>query len=137
MHAFYNGFLALDSRHTNVYECINSYIIDVCTHAPLVECVELYMIHSKMDTARFSYCVLCVLQKPLRFLANYKNPCWHETVQRGNTNKTVLRCLPYYMIAGQTKCGTTDLYFALIEHPSIERCIVKEPQWWAVKRFSK
>ena len=104
---------------------------------PLVECVELHMIRSIMDTARFNYCVLCVLQKPLRFLANYKNPCWHETVQRGNTNKTVLRCLPYYMISGQAKCGTTDLYFALIEHPSIEQCIVKDLQWWAIRRFSK
>ena len=97
-------------------------------------------------TSRYSKIMYSVLKKPLSFLADYKNPCWFETaqttvdgvpatspVQRHRT----LRCLPYYMIVGQPKSGTTDLYFTLTLHPDIERCNIKEPHWWTKARFSK
>ncbi|XP_067908909.1 carbohydrate sulfotransferase 15 [Heterodontus francisci] len=46
-----------------------------------------------------------------------------------------LRCLPYFYIIGQPKCGTTDLYNRLRLHPEVSFSIVKEPHWWTRKRF--
>ncbi|XP_058477786.1 carbohydrate sulfotransferase 15 [Solea solea] len=45
-----------------------------------------------------------------------------------------MRCLPYFYIIGQPKCGTTDLYTRLSLHPDIFTT-VKEPHWWTRKRF--
>ncbi|KAG8445601.1 hypothetical protein GDO86_010398 [Hymenochirus boettgeri] len=45
-----------------------------------------------------------------------------------------LRCLPYFYIIGQPKCGTTDLYNRLLVHPSVRFSAIKEPQWWTRKR---
>ncbi|GAB6023027.1 Carbohydrate sulfotransferase 15 [Chamberlinius hualienensis] len=41
-----------------------------------------------------------------------------------------LRCLPYFVIIGQVKCGTTDLFRRLELHPQIEMGMLKEPDWW-------
>ncbi|XP_066526855.1 carbohydrate sulfotransferase 15 isoform X2 [Hoplias malabaricus] len=46
-----------------------------------------------------------------------------------------LRCLPYFYIIGQPKCGTTDLYDRLRLHPQIRFTTMKEPHWWTRKRF--
>ncbi|KAK0142120.1 Carbohydrate sulfotransferase 15 [Merluccius polli] len=45
------------------------------------------------------------------------------------------RCLPYFYIIGQPKCGTTDLYDRLRMHPDVRFSISKEPHWWTRKRF--
>ncbi|XP_056433799.1 carbohydrate sulfotransferase 15-like isoform X1 [Gadus chalcogrammus] len=45
------------------------------------------------------------------------------------------RCLPYFYIIGQPKCGTTDLYDRLRMHPDVRFGISKEPHWWTRKRF--
>lgn len=45
------------------------------------------------------------------------------------------RCLPYFYIAGQPKCGTTDLFHSLVLHPQIVMPVAKEPHWWARGRF--
>ncbi|CAL8304324.1 unnamed protein product [Lota lota] len=45
------------------------------------------------------------------------------------------RCLPYFYIIGQPKCGTTDLYDRLRLHPDVRFSISKEPHWWTRKRF--
>ncbi|KAI0238033.1 Carbohydrate sulfotransferase 15 [Lamellibrachia satsuma] len=83
--------------------------------------------------------------KPLSFLADYKNPCLFETAQTTVDGVPVtspvqrqgkLHCLPYYMIVGQPKSGTTDLYFTLTLHPDIEQCNIKEPHWWTRARFT-
>lgn len=100
-----------------------------------------------------------------QFLRNYKNPCWCELIPdivssmyrtkilaghatyfaslRNFWKKKVgqhrpfrLRCLPYFYIIGQPKCGTTDLFFKLTSHPHIVKPPVKEPHWWTRKRFS-
>ncbi|KAJ3607679.1 hypothetical protein NHX12_024730 [Muraenolepis orangiensis] len=47
------------------------------------------------------------------------------------------RCLPYFYIIGQPKCGTTDLYDRLRRHPDVRFSISKEPHWWTRKRFGK
>ncbi|XP_067225954.1 carbohydrate sulfotransferase 15-like isoform X2 [Chanodichthys erythropterus] len=46
-----------------------------------------------------------------------------------------LRCLPYFYIIGQPKCGTTDLYERLRLHPDVHLTLPKEPHWWSRKRF--
>ncbi|KAL0964790.1 hypothetical protein UPYG_G00329000 [Umbra pygmaea] len=48
-----------------------------------------------------------------------------------------LRCLPYFYIIGQPKCGTTDLYDRLRLHPDVRFTTFKEPHWWTRKRFGK
>lgn len=48
-----------------------------------------------------------------------------------------MRCLPYFYIIGQPKCGTTDLYDRLRLHPDIKFTIFKEPHWWTRKRFGE
>nr|XP_057918696.1 carbohydrate sulfotransferase 15-like [Doryrhamphus excisus]XP_057918697.1 carbohydrate sulfotransferase 15-like [Doryrhamphus excisus]XP_057918698.1 carbohydrate sulfotransferase 15-like [Doryrhamphus excisus]XP_057918699.1 carbohydrate sulfotransferase 15-like [Doryrhamphus excisus]XP_057918700.1 carbohydrate sulfotransferase 15-like [Doryrhamphus excisus]XP_057918701.1 carbohydrate sulfotransferase 15-like [Doryrhamphus excisus]XP_057918702.1 carbohydrate sulfotransferase 15-like [Doryr len=46
-----------------------------------------------------------------------------------------IRCLPYFYIIGQPKCGTTDLYNRLRLHPDVKFTPFKEPHWWTRKRF--
>lgn len=48
-----------------------------------------------------------------------------------------LRCLPYFYIIGQPKCGTTDLFYRLLEHPQLKYNAFKEPHWWNRRRFGK
>ncbi|XP_042192529.1 carbohydrate sulfotransferase 15 isoform X1 [Callorhinchus milii] len=59
---------------------------------------------------------------------------WKHLQHRGDQHYR-LRCLPYFYIIGQPKCGTTDLYNRLRLHPDISFSIVKEPHWWTRKRF--
>ncbi|CAH2322833.1 carbohydrate sulfotransferase 15 [Pelobates cultripes] len=54
-------------------------------------------------------------------------------LQEGNRYR--LRCLPYFYIIGQPKCGTTDLYDRLRLHPRVRFSAFKEPHWWTRKRF--
>ncbi|CAB1416697.1 unnamed protein product [Pleuronectes platessa] len=46
-----------------------------------------------------------------------------------------MRCLPYFYIIGQPKCGTTDLYDRLKLRPDVRFTTFKEPHWWTRKRF--
>lgn len=53
------------------------------------------------------------------------------------TNPKRLRCMPYFYIVGQPKCGSTDLYFKITLHPDVVRPPMKEPHWWSKNRFGK
>ena len=53
-----------------------------------------------------------------------KNPCWRE----GNGNVT---CLPYIMVLGEMKCGTTSMYKMLSNHPQVRRPLVKEKRYFS------
>ncbi|KAF1373744.1 hypothetical protein PFLUV_G00242130 [Perca fluviatilis] len=46
-----------------------------------------------------------------------------------------MRCLPYFYIIGQPKCGTTDLYDQLSLHQDVKFSTFKEPHWWTRRRF--
>lgn len=48
-----------------------------------------------------------------------------------------LRCLPYFMIIGQPKCGTTDLFWKIAKHPDILTPPIKELHWWSRSRHGK
>ncbi|XP_041376875.1 carbohydrate sulfotransferase 15-like [Gigantopelta aegis] len=82
--------------------------------------------------------------KPISTLKRFKNPCWYESqplrsdcrigpfafIKNVDTaTNQQLRCLPYFYIIGQPKCGTTDIYFRLIQHPQIAKPPNKEPFW--------
>ncbi|XP_052829247.1 carbohydrate sulfotransferase 15 isoform X2 [Octopus bimaculoides] len=49
-----------------------------------------------------------------------------------------LRCLPYFYLVGVDKCGTTDLFSRLRQHPELLRTNAlngKETHWWSWRRF--
>jgi hypothetical protein len=46
-----------------------------------------------------------------------------------------LRCLPYFYIAGFSKCGTTDLHANLMQHQHILPGLYKEPRFWDESRY--
>lgn len=52
-------------------------------------------------------------------------------------NPKRLRCLPYFLIIGQPKCGSTDLFWKIANHPDIETPPIKELHWWSRSRQGK
>ncbi|XP_030837200.1 carbohydrate sulfotransferase 15-like [Strongylocentrotus purpuratus] len=61
---------------------------------------------------------------PQHFLDNFKNPCW---VRDG----AELNCLPYFYVIGMYKCGTTDIWTKIVDHPDCVD-VPKEPHWWGL-----
>ncbi|XP_060068353.1 carbohydrate sulfotransferase 15-like [Ylistrum balloti] len=98
------------------------------------------------------------------FLPDMKNPCWYDddndrrtvwieylcsmdsgyasrlcNLYSGNrkTKKKILRCLPYFMLIGQPKSGSTDLFKRIVQHPDVRSSISKEPHWWTRYRHCR
>ncbi|XP_072029692.1 carbohydrate sulfotransferase 15-like [Amphiura filiformis] len=67
---------------------------------------------------------------PSTFEAGLRSPCWR---QRSDYK---LLCLPSFFLAGVGKCGTTDIWNKIVEHPQIIR-VVKEPRWWTRLRYGR
>lgn len=67
-----------------------------------------------------------------RLRANFHKHLYHK-----DGKDFRLRCLPYFYIIGQPKCGTTDLFHRMLLHPEVKFNIMKEPHWWTRKRFGK
>ncbi|KAL3971919.1 disabled-like proiein [Sarotherodon galilaeus] len=65
-----------------------------------------------------------------RLRANFHQHLYHK-----DGKDFRLRCLPYFYIIGQPKCGTTDLFHRMLLHPEVKFNIMKEPHWWTRKRF--
>ncbi|XP_067671765.1 carbohydrate sulfotransferase 15-like [Haliotis asinina] len=77
----------------------------------------------------------------------FKNPCWWEEHVPENTcplaegalkksfrwmklgSGKILRCLPYFFIIGQAKCGTTTLFSRISQHPEVAPHAMKETHW--------
>ena len=77
--------------------------------------------------------IFCLRLPP--FLPNLTNPCFYDIDEN---MKTKMRCLPYFYILGQSKCGTTDLHGRMMYHPLIRNnkgVIGKEATFWAWGRF--
>ena len=47
----------------------------------------------------------------------------------GAYSNDVLRCVPYYLVLGWAKSGTSDMFEKMMAHPLILRPPVKEPAW--------
>lgn len=75
------------------------------------------------DVCDYMYMNSTSYAAPLPYL---KNPCYEECDGGYNT----VRCLPYYMIIGMPKCGTTSLYFDLTHHKDVVRAKRKEPMYF-------
>ena len=65
-------------------------------------------------------------QGPFDFIEKSKNPCFYSE------NK--VRCVPYFFLAGFSKCGTSDLYARVIKHPQVTPTN-KEMKWFSRRRF--
>ncbi|XP_028826523.1 carbohydrate sulfotransferase 15 isoform X1 [Denticeps clupeoides] len=73
--------------------------------------------------------------KRFRNVFDYLRNAFREHFFKRNGKYFRIRCLPYFYIIGQPKCGTTDLYDRLRLHPEVRFSIFKEPHWWTRKRF--
>ncbi|KAK7101939.1 carbohydrate sulfotransferase 15-like [Littorina saxatilis] len=81
--------------------------------------------YKKEKTQTFSYI------EPGEFLPTSKNPCWYDDPNK----KRLMRCIPYFYVAGVAKCGTTDLYKRIRYHPDIMEGELKEYHWWDRLRY--
>ncbi|XP_063447214.1 carbohydrate sulfotransferase 15-like [Mytilus trossulus] len=73
--------------------------------------------------------ILCM--KPFQYLPNFKNPCWRDV-------NYAIKCLPYFMLIGIDKSGTTDLFSRITKHPEIKGNTgnqEKETKWWSWLRY--
>ncbi|MBN3275973.1 CHSTF sulfotransferase, partial [Polyodon spathula] len=73
--------------------------------------------------------------KRFRTVFDYLRNAFREHLYRQGNKYYRFRCLPYFYIIGQPKCGTTDLYDRLRLHPDVRFTTFKEPHWWTRKRF--
>ena len=73
------------------------------------------------------------------FQTNSKNPCFYveknsskpeKHRQKVRNNHKELRCLPYFLLIGFSKCATSDLWKRLTQHPQIVGPRRKEPHYW-------
>lgn len=71
------------------------------------------------------------------FLKNFKNPCFYRNISTENDKSPKLRlqCLPYFLIAGFPKAGTTDLFTRLLNHPDVALVHIKEPRFFNIGRY--
>lgn len=52
----------------------------------------------------------------------------------------MLRCLPYFHILGVDKCGTTDLYSRIAQHPHVllnSGKLGKETGYWCWRKYGE
>ena len=77
----------------------------------------------------------CTIFYPIPFLQprpvldkKYKNPCFHKGSQ--------LYCLPYYMLIGEAKCGTTEFMSKISQHPKVWKPRGKEQNWFDKRRLT-
>lgn len=68
------------------------------------------------------------------FISQSKNPCWWNGT--GGTTQLRLHCLPYFFLAGVSKCGSTDIFSRLTGHPQVIPPKQKEPRWFDRRRFA-
>ncbi|MBN3324539.1 CHSTF sulfotransferase, partial [Atractosteus spatula] len=73
--------------------------------------------------------------KRFRTVFDYLRNAFREHLYHHESKNYRIRCLPYFYIIGQPKCGTTDLYDRLRLHPDVRFTTFKEPHWWTRKRF--
>ncbi|KAL3856730.1 hypothetical protein ACJMK2_011453 [Sinanodonta woodiana] len=82
-----------------------------------------------MQKVMIIFCKKNLFKGPFQFLQNYTNPCFFS-------DDGGLRCLPYFFIIGGIKCGTSDLYYSLKQHPEISWEHEKEISYFVNGRFT-
>ncbi|KAK7476399.1 hypothetical protein BaRGS_00032324 [Batillaria attramentaria] len=71
---------------------------------------------------------------PFDYIPGSKNPCWNSSTE---DSLPQLNCLPYFFLAGVSKCGSTDIFSRLTEHPQVMITKQKEPRWFDIRRYNK
>lgn len=61
---------------------------------------------------------------------------WSQRLS-ANRNAQRLRCLPYFQVIGQPKCGSTDLFWRIVRHKDVYSPPIKELHWWSRNRQGK
>lgn len=79
-------------------------------------------------------CLFFFMQTARPFISQSKNPCWWNGT--GGTTQLRLHCLPYFFLAGVSKCGSTDIFSRLTGHPQVIPPKQKEPRWFDRRRFA-
>ncbi|KAJ8024172.1 Carbohydrate sulfotransferase 15 [Holothuria leucospilota] len=60
---------------------------------------------------------------PKQFAPEFRNPCWYAPDKQ-------LLCLPHFYLLGFPKCGTTDLWYKINNHPKVAKTRRKETHYW-------
>ncbi|XP_054770745.2 uncharacterized protein LOC129278624 [Lytechinus pictus] len=109
------------------------------THMPPVDRAEFLqlqangIIRRNVSQKLFNLAPEVFMKTPLTFSTRTKGPCWFVNNVTAQPQQR-MRCLPYFYLIGMPKCGTTDMYEKITEHPAVVR-LQKEPHWWTRRRF--
>lgn len=92
---------------------------------------------NKLGTDPYRKNLYTLRSKSFKTVCDHLRSDFKQHLLHRNGNLFRLRCLPFFYIIGQPKCGTTDLFHRLLLHPEIQFNTMKEPHWWTRKRFGK
>uniref|UniRef100_A0A3Q3W8C0 Sulfotransferase n=1 Tax=Mola mola TaxID=94237 RepID=A0A3Q3W8C0_MOLML len=90
---------------------------------------------SKLGTDPYRKNLYTLRSKSFKTVCDHLRSDFKQHLLHRNGNLFRLRCLPFFYIIGQPKCGTTDLFHRLLLHPEVKFNTMKEPHWWTRKRF--
>ncbi len=141
------------------------HVLSFYRSGPLLGIFAVSFCHACDSMINYVVFVTCIpTQNVPPFLEKYRNPCWKESLEASGDlyamnpypidqkpkyqvlkekwTKQIqgghawrLRCLPYFLILGQPKSGTTDLYRKILLHPDVTSSAMKEPHWWTRRRY--
>uniref|UniRef100_A0AAQ5YE57 Sulfotransferase n=1 Tax=Amphiprion ocellaris TaxID=80972 RepID=A0AAQ5YE57_AMPOC len=92
---------------------------------------------SELSTDPYRRNLFTLRSKSFKTVCDHLKTKFHQHLHHRDGKDFRLRCLPYFYIIGQPKCGTTDLFHRLLLHPELKFNTMKEPHWWTRKRFGE
>lgn len=90
---------------------------------------------SELSTDLYRRNLFTLRSKSFKTVCDHMRTNFHQHLHHRDGKLFRLRCLPFFYIIGQPKCGTTDLFHRLLLHPEVKFNTMKEPHWWTRKRF--
>ncbi|TMS04280.1 Carbohydrate sulfotransferase 15 [Larimichthys crocea] len=90
---------------------------------------------SELSTDPYKRNLFTLRSKSFKTVCDHLKTNFHQHLHHRDSKLFRLRCLPFFYIIGQPKCGTTDLFHRLLLHPEVKFNTMKEPHWWTRKRF--
>ncbi|XP_054456139.1 carbohydrate sulfotransferase 15-like [Anoplopoma fimbria] len=92
-------------------------------------------VSSDLSTAPYRRNHYALRTKSFKTVCDHLRTNFHQHLHHRDGKLFRLRCLPFFYVVGQPKCGTTDLFYRLLLHPEVKFNTIKEPHWWTRKRF--
>ncbi|XP_034538581.1 carbohydrate sulfotransferase 15-like [Notolabrus celidotus] len=89
----------------------------------------------ELSTDPYGRNLFTLRSKSFKTACDHLSTSFHQHLHHRDGKRFRLRCLPFFYIIGQPKCGTTDLFHRLLLHPEVKFNTMKEPHWWTRKRF--